>query len=235
MVRQSNGRIRSIRGIGRVEVVSDGKKFKARQFMVLEKPDMMRVDLLSFLDLPYLRLAFKGDTFQAMDMRANVFYTGELARALSLFVPIRVTSREFIAFVFGEIPEQDHLRARYDPRRRLYELDFPPSTRWKSQTFWIHPKTSRVVEISKKSVRESEKETIRVSFSRFRKTGSMTFPTEVEIEVSGANNRIRFNFRKIEINPPLPREPFRLPIPPGAEVVTIDEGMRRPFVFPTPE
>ncbi len=235
MVRQTDVQIQSIRGIGGVEVVSNGKKFKARQFMVLGKPDMMRVDLLSFLDLPYLRLAFKGDTFQAMDMRSNVFYTGELVKALALFVPIEVTSREFIALVFGEIPEEDHLWARYDPGRRLYELDFPPSARWTRQTFWIQPKTSRVVEIFKKGVRESEKETIRISFGRFRKAGSMTFPTQVEIEASGADNRIRFNFRKIEINPPLPREPFRLPVPPGAEVVTIEEGMRRPFVFPTPE
>lgn len=225
MVRESNGKIRSIRGIGRVEVVSQGKKIRARQFIALAKPDMMRVDLLNPLDLPYLRLAFRGKSFQAMDMRENVFYIGDVAKGLSLFVPLRVTSKEFIAFIFGEMPDQDNVSPQYDPHRGLYQVTFPPSTRWESQIFWIHPKTLKVVEVSKTDGFEGD--LIRVSFSKFRKIDSMTFPRRIQIEVPGNNNRIQFNFSKVEVNLPLPQELFRLSIPPGAEVVEIDERMNR--------
>jgi hypothetical protein len=221
MVRESRSQIHSLRGIGRIEVVSQGKRVRTRQFIVLAKPDMMRVDLLHFMDLPYLRLAFRGDTFQALDMRENVFYTGRVVKGLSLFVPLRLTSREFIAFVFGEIPSQEYLSARYDPARRLYQLTFPPSTRWESQTFWIHPKTLRIVEASKTAA--SEGEVIRIFFSRFRKVGAMNFPAEILLEVSGIGSRIKLDFRKIEVNPSLSPELFRLSVPPGVEVVEITD------------
>lgn len=229
--RQSNGEIRSVRGIGRVEVVSQGKKLRSKQFILVGKPDMMRIDLLDFRGLPFLRLAFRGETFQAMDMRENVFYFGEVARGISLFVPLRINSREFVALLLGEMPSQEQVLARYDAHRRLYELTFPPSIRWESQTFWIHPKTLRVKEVSK--IGAATGEVIRVSFSRFRRSGHAAFPREVKIEVPGAENRIRFSFQTIDINPRLPRELFRLTIPRGAEVVEIEDEMDpRRLTFP---
>ncbi len=229
-VRESNGTIQSVRGIGRVEVFSRGKKFRTRQFLVLTKPDMMRIDLLDFRDLPYMSLAFQGETFEAVDMRENVLYTGEVANGLSLFVPLRLTSVEFIEFIFGEMPNQDQVSARYDPHRRFYQLTFGPSNRWDSQTFWIHPKTLRVVEVSKRDA--STGDVIQISFDRFKGRGSTSFPREVKIEVPGDTGRIRFSFQKIDINPPLPRDLFRLLIPPGITVVEIEDEMtRRPLIF----
>ena len=232
--RRSNDQIRSVRGIGRIELASKGKRVRTRQFIALEKPDMMRIDLLSFLDLPYLSLAFQDETFQAMDMRQNVFYTGGVAEGLSLFVPLTLTTREFIAFLLGEIPSEDGVSVEYDLHRRLYRLTLPPSTRWETQTFWIDPKTLRVVEVSKTD--SFKREEIRVSFSHFRKTGSLIFPTEIQIDVPAANNRIRLNFQKIEINLPLSPDLFRLSIPPGVEMVKIHDGMGRfPLALPAQE
>ncbi len=229
-VRESNGTIHSVRGIGRVEVFSRGKKFRTRQFLVLTKPDMMRIDLLDFRDLPYMSLAFQGETFEALDMRENVFYTGEVANGLSLFVPLRLTGVEFIEFIFGEMPDQDQVSARYDPHRRFYQLTFGPSNRWDSQTFWIHPKTLRVVEISKTDA--STGDVIQISFDRFKGVGSKSFPREVKIEIPRDTGRIRFIFQKIEINPLLPRELFRLLVPPGVAVREIeDEITQRPLIL----
>ncbi len=224
VMRESYGQIQSVRGIGRIEVVSRGKIIRTRQFIVLAKPDMIRADLLNFLDLPYFRLAFQGEAFQAIDMRENVFYTGEVAKGVSIFVPLRLSSREFIASILGELPDQSHVLARYDPHRRLYELTFAASARWERETFWIHPKTLKVVEVSKTDALRGG--VVRISFSQFRKIGSVSFPMEIQIEEAGANNRIRFNFRKIEINIPLSRELFELSVPPGVEIVEIDERMR---------
>jgi len=215
-------------------LVSKGKRIRTRQFIALEKPDMMRIDLLNFLDLPYLRLAFQDETFQAMDMRENVFYMGGVAEGLSLFVPLTLTSSEFIAFILGEIPREDRVSVEYDLHRRLYRLTFPPSTRWETQTFWIDPKTLRVVEVSKTDT--VKREEIRVSFSQFRKTGSVIFPTAIQIDVPATNNRIRLDFQKMEINLPLSPDLFRLSVPPGAEMVKIDDTMGRfPPALPAQE
>jgi hypothetical protein len=205
-------------------LVSRGKRFRTRQFIAAVKPDMMRIDVLNPLNLPYLSLAFQDETFQAMDMRDNVFYTGGVAEGLSLFLPLCLTGREFIALIFGDIPKENHVAIKYDSHRHLYRIDFSPSTRWTEQTFWIDPKTLRVVEIAKTDAVKGDE--IRVSFSQFRKTTSGTFPTEIGIQLPAVNSRIQLSLRKIEINPPLNRELFHLSVPPGAEVLEIDQSAR---------
>ncbi len=132
-----------------------------------------------------------------------------------------MSSEDLVSLILGEIPPDGDGALRYDSRRNLYELTFPPSMRWETQTFWIHPETLKVVEASKTDI--FTREETRVSYNKFRKTDSVIFPTEIEIEAPGENSRIGLSFRKIEINPPLSLDLFRLSIPPGVEVVEMED------------
>lgn len=225
-VRLSNEGIRSLRGVARSELVYQGKRIRIRQAIALAKPGFMRIETLNFLDQPVFILATDGATLQAMSLSENLFYRGTVSQGLNHFMRLEMSSQELISLILGEIPPRQDGSISYDPRRRLYRLAIPPSRRWETQTFWIEPKTLRVVEVS--STDRFGRDEIRVFFSQFRKTGSFTFPREIRIDVPVSNDRIQLGFRKIEINPFLPSDLFRLSVPPGVEVVEISESMSRP-------
>lgn len=232
-VRLLNERIRSLRGTARIELSYQGKRLRARQAIALAKPGFMRIETLNFLNQPLLILVTDGVTLQAMSLSENRFYRGDVSKGLAHFTGLRMSSEELVSLILGEIPLRGDSSIGYDSRRRLYVLTFPPSNRRKTETFWVDPKTLRVVEISKTDLKSGE---IRILFSRFKKAGSATFPREIEIEVPETDNRIGLNFRKVEVNPLLGPDLFRLPIPPGVEVVEIDDaGGQFPRAFPAQE
>ena len=233
-VRLSNERIRSLQGIARVDWIYQGKRLRTRQAIALAKPGFMRLETLNFLNQPLLILTTDGVTLQAISLSENRFYRGAVSEGLTHFMGLRMGSEELVSLILGEIPLRGDATINYDSRRGLYRLTFPPSARWETETFWIDPKTLRVLEISKTD--PLGREEIRILFGPFRKRGSVTFPTKIQIELPTVDNRIRLNFRKVEINPPLSPDLFRLPIPPGIEVVEIDDSMGRfPSAFPAQE
>ncbi|MBW2120749.1 MAG: DUF4292 domain-containing protein [Deltaproteobacteria bacterium] len=197
-----------------------GKRMSATQAIALAKPGFMRLETLNFLNQPLLIAATDGVSFEAMVLAENRFYRGSVSRGLARFMGLRMESEALVSMFFGEIPYREAGSIAYAHERGLFRLNFPRSPQWEAQTFWIHPKTLRVVEVSKIDHMGQE---IRISFKRFRKTRSVAFPREIEIEASGSGSLIRLDFRKVTINVPLPEELFRLPVPPGAEVVEMDE------------
>ncbi len=226
MVRSSNEGIRSLRGVARSDLVYQGKKIRIRQAIALAKPGLMRIETLNFLDQPLLILATDGVTLQAMSLSENRFYRGTVSQGLNHFMRLGMSSQALISLILREIPSREDGSISYDPQRRHYRLTIPPSSRWATQTFWIEPKTLRIIEVSSTDVLSGDE--IRIFFSQFRKTGSLNFPREIRIDVPAINNRIRLRFQKIEINPLLPSDLFRLSVPPGVEVVEIAESASRP-------
>jgi hypothetical protein len=233
-VRLSNQQIRSLRGFARIELIHQGKRVRARQAIALVKPGLIRLETLNSLDQPLLILATDGVTFQVMSLSESRFYTGTVSEGFAHFIHLRTSSEELVSLILGEIPPHGDPSVSYDSDRALYRLMFPASANWKTQTFWIDPDTLRVVDISKTDAFTGEE--IHCHFSRFRRKGSVIFPMEIQIEVIGVNKRIALDFRKLEVNPPLPRDLFTLSVPRGVEVVEIRESAKEaPFVFPAQE
>ena len=214
-----------------MELVYQGRKVRARQAIALAKPGLMRLETLNFLDQPLLILATDGLAFQAFSLTENRFFKGTVSVGISRFMHLPMNSDEFVSMILADVPLREDASLRYDAAKRLYELTFPPSTRWRTETFWVHSKTLRVLEILKIDAFSGEE--IRISFSRFRRTDSVTFPGEIEIEVPAARNRVRLKFSSIAVNVPLPPELFRLSHPPGVEVVDMDHDVSR--LFPASE
>jgi hypothetical protein len=157
-----------------------------------------------------------------MSLSENRFYRGGVSEGLGHFLHVRINSEALVSLVLADMPSVEEVSMDYDSGKGLYRLAFPPSAQWMVQTYWIHPKTLRVVEMSKTLALEGEE--IRVFFREFRKTGSVRFPREIEIEVPGASNRIRIDLHEIDINPSLPPDLFVLTPPAGVEVLEIDDS-----------
>jgi hypothetical protein len=228
-IRSANDSVRAIRGVVRTELMSQGKSLKVKQAIAVAQPGWMRFETLGFLDQPLWILATDGVVLQAISLPENRFYQGSVSDGLTHLLGFRLTGHEFVSLFLGEIPDRMDGFVRYDPQKGLHRLTFPPSSRWAAETFWIDPKTLRAVEISK--IDASTGHEIRMCFNRFRRKESVMFPGEVAIELPGPESRVRFVFRKTEINPPLPPDLFRLTIPPGVEIVEIDDMHRFPFAF----
>lgn len=228
-IRSANAPIRALRGVVRTELTTSRKSLKVKQAIAVAQPGWMRIETLGFLDQPLWILATDGVVLQAISLPENRFYRGSVSDGLTVFLGFRLTGEEFVALFLGEIPDRMDGFVRYDPQRNLHRLTFPPSSRWAAETFWIDPKTLRPVEISK--IDASTGHEIRFFFNRFRQKESVMFPKEVAVELPGPESRVRFVFRKTEINPTLPPGLFRLAIPPGVEIVDIDHTDRFPFAF----
>ena len=218
-VRLANRGVRSLRALGKVELHYQGKRAVAREAIALVRPGSLRLETLDSLNRPVLILATNGSSFQAMSLSENRFYRGGVSEGLGYFLHVRISSEALVSLLLGDIPPEGAVSMGYDSGKGLYRLAFPPSTEWMTQNYWIHPKTLKVLEMSKTIL---EGEEIRVVFNGFKKTGSVQFPREIALEVPGARNRIRLDLHTIEINPSLPPDLFALSPPIGAEVLEIN-------------
>ena len=225
-VRLSNETIRSLRGVANIELLYQGKWLKTRVAIALAEPGLMRLETLNFLDQPLLILTADGVALQAFSLPENRFYRGTVSEGLTHFMNLRIGSEAFVSLILGKIPTTGDGSIRYDSNRGLYQVTFPPSIRWRMQTFWIHPRTLRVVEITKRDALTGKE--IRIWFSRVRKVQSVDFPMGIEIGITEVNSLIKLRFRTLEINPSFAPDLFRLTIPPGVEVVELNQAIKRP-------
>lgn len=218
-LRARNGRVQSLRGIARMELHYEGRRLRTRQAMALAKPGRMRIETVNVLDQPIFILAADGKSFQAVSLSENRFYFGTVSEGFTRFMHLRMTSRDLISLILGEVPAAGDPLIDYDSRRDLFRLVFLHSVPWDKQIFWVEPERLTIVEVLKTNTSTGRQ--IRAVFGRFRKTGSVDFPWEIRVEIPGLGNWIKIKFREVEINVPFSEDLFRLSPPPGMSAVEI--------------
>ncbi len=208
-----NDRHRALDGAAQVGLTVEGKYFSSRQFLLLERPDRLRTDVLTGFGQLVLQLASDGETF-AVFLNTEVpgrFITGPASdENISRFLRLPLAVDDLLALLLHDPPLiafQNSSVAVDGGRLRLLL-----SGEGQRQELWFD-RQKRLVGC-RYSVAGEQK--LAVEYDKF--TAADGFPRRIEIVVPGAETGLKVAFSELTLDPVPDAAQFSLKQPPGSRL-----------------
>lgn len=117
-------KLRSIRGLARVEAYKEGQRVRLRQVLVAERPARLRIETLSPFDQPIAYLATDGRELSVYDLGSQRYMTGQAsAENVARLFPIRLAPAKMVDLLLGGLPLPPGKRSlKWNGNEGVYEL-----------------------------------------------------------------------------------------------------------------
>ncbi len=190
-----------------VNLTSGGNFYSTQQFLLIEKPNLLRSDVLTGFGQLVMQLASDGDELEVL-LHTSIpgkFYRGPASReSLSRFIRIPLRVEDLVALVLYSPPLISFDQAAVavsgsDLLLTLSGAGQEQKVRFNSQ---LQP-----VEVS---YLRDQQLLLRTSYKDFDVSG---FPLEMIIEAPGDETRMRLSLSELNLNPLIDATRFRLKIP----------------------
>ena len=200
--------VRGVRGTARVAIEGQRGASFARQLVLLERPDRMRVEVLGLLNQRVAVLATDGTAYQLYRAETGAVERGAVhPQVLSEVAGLPLTPGEAVAVLLGgPDPPTGALRAGAladggvqleltDAGSGLRRsLDFDPAGNLRR--YRVSPPDGAVL--------------VDVAYRDFASVGGTDFAHTIALDFPASDTRAEVTFRNVEINPPLPTGLFTL-------------------------
>jgi hypothetical protein len=212
--------VHGVRGLARLRLRDGSQTNSSREAIVVERPDRLRVEVLSTLGSVFVLTTDNG-ALTAFARNENTVYHGaaspeNLARYAGLGLPVSA----LIDLVLGTPPPSQSPRGT---------VGFDPQTGWTGLAETV-PDGLRVTWFSTALVpvlveqRDGKGEVLwRASFGEYEAHGGLLVATHIGLEVPASSRGIEIILENIDVNPALEDTLFALQTPPGSRVVSIDD------------
>ena len=213
--------LQGLKGLAHVRVSAPGKYFTAQEVILVRRPGFLRLETLSPLGAPLFYFVTTGQDLFMYHPGENRYYKGPArARHLSAILPGGLVPEEVIAILLGEFPllPYEDSSSRYDAREERWFLDLKGPSGEERQTLGIDPQNGRILSA------EYPLQGIirRLSFSDYREAANFSFPHKIHFESPAARTRFTIEYEEIVLNPEWAEQEFHLPIPRGAQVISLE-------------
>lgn len=214
-------RIQSLRAVARMRYSSPNETRKAKEIIVAERPDRLRLEVLSPFGTVFV-LAARDGTLAAYSRDEATVYRGvaspeNLARYAGVDLPIPMA----IDLLLGTPPVDgaaDGVVSRSDEGVELWQ-----NRARGSQVTWF---TTLLEPIRYEQRDEDGYVRLRASFEAYASVDGMRLPTSLDLELPPSRERIEITLRDPEVNPMLARSVFTLEAPPGSREIDLDRVIR---------
>ncbi len=189
----------------------DGKYFSTQQFILLEKPARLRVDVLSLFSQLALQLTVDQGELQVY-LNTTVpgqFYRGPASDALlARFTRLPLAATELVRLLLYDPPQTDYQTIALEMTKDRYLLRLISGER--EQQFWFDAqlRLRRCV-----SLRSAESLLI-VDYDQIDKNDG--FPRRVQIEMPQQQTKVTVTFSEVRLNSPAKAGRFQLTPPANA-------------------
>lgn len=213
--------IRGVRAVARMSYTVGGESRRARQILVAERPDRLRLEVLSPFGTVFV-LATNNGRLAAYVPEERAVYRGSasadnLARYMQVDLPVSTA----VDLILGTPPmdgrrepvvsrEDGLLKLWQDAGRRVYVTWF----------------TEQLDPARYEQRDEEGRVLLRASFAAFGEVAGVRLPTEIGIELPWSQQRIDISLREPEVNPALADATFALETPPGIREIPLDQVVR---------
>jgi outer membrane lipoprotein-sorting protein len=213
--------IQSIRAVARMRYTSPNESRRAKQVIVAERPDRLRLEILSPFGIVFV-LAAQDGTLAAYSRDEATVYRGEasaenMARYAGVDLPVSMA----IDLLLGTPPVGDAWDGVVSRSEGGLEL-------WQNrsrgtQVTWF---TARLEPVRYEQRDEDGYVRLRATFDAYTSVDGARLPTLVDLELPPSRERIEITLRDPEVNPVLARSVFALETPPGSREVDLDRVIR---------
>ncbi len=208
-----NRDIKSFKGIGKIFLEKDGIRQNERAAWIGNRPDKLRIDIISITGRPVMSVAADGKYLYAVSHRQNRFYKiPETDPGLKNMIGIPITAGFAIELLSGRIPVKKYFSAEsfLDEKTGGYILVF--KNRWSRIIEKIYfNKEKTMVKKFELFKRGSDRPVCYGKTGDIRKTGQYDIPFEIEL----FNDKARFKIKtdRCWVNSPIKLSSFVLKDP----------------------
>ncbi len=222
-LRQRAARIRSVRAEAKVDYLAEkGDRIKVGMTMLAEDPDHLRMEANSPFGGSVASLATDGKQFALLDVRNNRYLTGEASPCnIARLIRVELLPADVVAVLEGGAPllggDEVKVEVGWSGRgdgREVLTLRSAGAV----ETVELDAKDRRWDVLAAELKRPDGAVEWRLAHEEFVEIGSERLPNRTTIEQPsrGADARIRFKEREINLSPP--ESAFRLEPPAGVPV-----------------
>jgi len=213
--------IQSLRAVARMRYTSPNESRKAKQIIVAERPDRLRLEVLSPFGTVFVLAASDG-TLAAYSRDEGAVYRGaaspeNLARYAGVDLPVATA----VDLLLGTPPLDRGAEGVVS--RSADGVEFWQSSRVGAQVTWFTP----LLEPIRYEQRDGDGYVrLRATFDSYASVDGTRLPTLVALELPRSRERIEIALRDPEINPVLAKGVFALETPPGSREIELDRVIR---------
>lgn len=216
---ERNEAIRALRSEATIAISSPERSGTARQFVIVERPDRLRVEVFSPFGTVFA-LTTSGGDLAAWVREENKVYRGDASpENLSRWAGLDLEVADVVDVLLGGAPTRAVESASVFPETVTGRLRLRQETGDGAQVVSFAGDTLLPV-----AVEELDADGVllwRATFSSYREVGGVTLATRIGIELPASRQSVDVTLGDPEINPSLPPALFALPTPPGASVVPL--------------
>lgn len=216
--------VHAVRALARLSYTSPEESRRAKQLVVAERPDRLRLEVLSPFGAVFV-LATDGGTLAAYDRGESTVYRGTAsAQALARYAGVDLPVDTAVDLLLGTPPLAPHPAAAAvvsedDGAIKLWQ----PTDGDDAEAAWFSPG----LEPLRYERHDGEgRVRLRTAFSGYTAIDGVRLPTVLAIELPADQRRIEIVLSETEVNPTLPDGVFALESPAGSREVDLDRVER---------
>ena len=215
-VAETTGQVSSLDAAAKVSLTTGGKFVSSQQFLLVEKPDRLRVDALTGFGQLVLQLATDG---QQLSVFTNTTVPGH-------FYQGPATAENLIRFTRIPLAAKDMVRLLlYDPpvigadRRQVFAKDELLVLRLENSELQQEILFNQQLELVGSSYSSEGEVILEVLYDNILE--EKRFPQTVRFDVAAETTQATIKFRELQVNVEIPPERFQLQKPANLKVETL--------------
>lgn len=214
--------LRSVRALATVRYSSARERAKLREVVVVEKPDRLRLEMLSPFGLA-LQIASDGTELRAWHSGEKTFYRGRVnAENLLRFTRFALDLKEIVDILRG-IPPLPPTSLPADLVREeptgLWRLSLRGSGA-NLANVWFDG--SSLLPVRAEEIEPDGSRRFLVEFAHYRDLGATSLPFSIVVTLPLEGATIDLLYEDVAVNVPVPPELFSFERPPGSRIVELD-------------
>lgn len=215
---QHSGRYQTLDAAAKVSLTLNERYFSSRQFLALQRPDLLRTDILSGFGQLLLQLATDGETLWVFrhDSVPGRFYRGPATREnLARFLRLPLRAEELLRLLLYDPPLQAFAQSRVELSDAGLRLILDSGRQRQILAF-----DRRLRLIGSRYLVAGDLQ-LEVEYADF--SDQQEFPGAITLTLPAAAIRAKLILSDLSLNQPLPVERFKLAAPQGITVEQIPQ------------
>lgn len=203
-----SGRYRTLDAAASVSLTAKGKYFPSQQFLLLERPNRVRADVLTGFGQLVLQLAIDGEhlaVFLNNSVPGRYYYGPASYENTSRFVRIPLATTDLLALLLYDPPLIAHTESRIDIVGNRLQLELSGTNNSQKLLFDEH---LRLVGCRYET---DERLALDVAYDKFDKKD--IFPQRVKIDIPAEETRVVVAYSELHLNTPIAFSKFNLTQP----------------------
>ena len=212
-------KVKTFNGTGSLMINSQVVNAKSSFEVMIKKPDSIKVSFYGPFGIDLAQVLITQNYFQFFDIINNTLYQGKMrSDIMKQLLKIDLPFEEVIDALTGSVNLTGKLRVEpddYEADGNIYKLTYRDSVNSLESIYFIRNEDLAITQ--NLITNDRGKELLAGSYSRFKALEEVPIPFEINIEDSKNNQRMKVEYRNVEVNQQLTN--FILDIPNDAKVI----------------